>query len=136
MTTYDPVSGPVDAVRFLIGDTTTPYQLLDIEIEFALDQNSNVYAAAAIAARALAARYARQVDSKFETIEEKNSQLQQHYYMLARQMEMKARQQGGLGMPIAGGISRADVETVEANTDRVKPFFKDNMFNNPPPPNE
>jgi len=136
ITGYDPATDPVDAVRFLVGDNVAPTQLSDTEILFALDQNPNTYAAAAICARALAARYARKVDSKFETIESKNSQLRSNYEMLARQLDQQARKQGGLGMPVAGGISRADVESVQANTDRVKPFFRDNTFNNPPAPNE
>jgi len=136
ITGYDPATDPVDAVRFLVGDTVAPTQLSDTEILFALDQNPNPYAAAALCARALAARYARKVDSKFETIESKNSQLSRNYDMLARQLDQQARKQGGLGTPIAGGISRADVESVQANTDRVNPFFRENLFNNPPAPNE
>jgi hypothetical protein len=136
MTGYDPSTDPFDAVRFLIGDTVAPYQLSDIEIGFALDQDTNVYRAAAICARALSARYARSVDVKFETIESKDSQLRDSYEQLARQLDAQARRRGGLGTPQAGGISRAEVETVDANDDRVKPFFKDLLFNNPPPPNE
>jgi hypothetical protein len=135
-TGYDPINEPVDAVRFLIGDTATPPQLTDDEILFALDQNANIYAAAAICARALSARYARRVDTKFETVESKYSQLRDSYEMLARQLEQQARKRGGLGVPMAGGISRAEVETVRAEVDRVKPFFYENLFNNPPPPNE
>jgi hypothetical protein len=135
-TGYDPLTEPVDAVRFLVGDTTQPYQLTDLEIEFALDQNANIYSAAAIASRALAARYARRVDTKFETVESKYGQLQQHYETLARHLDTQAKRRGALGTPVAGGISRAEVEAAEANADRVKPFFGANMFNNPPPANE
>jgi hypothetical protein len=133
---FDPADSPLDAVRFLLGDTATPPQLSDAEILFALDQNANIYAAAAICARALSARYARRVDSKFETVESKNSQLRDNYEMLARQLDQQARKRGGLGMPMAGGISRAEVDAVEQDTNRVKPYFKDALFNNPPRPNE
>jgi hypothetical protein len=136
MTGYDPNTDPVDAVRFLLGDTTSPFQLQDAEILFALDQNSNIYGAAAICARALAGRYARQVDDKFETIESKNSQLRQNFEMLARSLDQQAKRRGGIGTPIAGGVSRADVESARENEDRVKPFFYDNLLNNAPPSNE
>jgi hypothetical protein len=136
MTGYDPLNDPLDSVRLLIGDTTAPYQLSDVEIQFALDQNPSVYAAAAISARALSARYARRVDTKFETVESKYSQLRDSYEQLARQLDTQAKRRGGMGVPVAGGISRAEVETVHALTDRVKPFFRDNNFNNPPPSNE
>lgn len=135
-TNYDPANDPVDAVRFLIGDTGASPVLTDDEILFALDQNANTYAAAAICARALSARYARRVDTRFETVESKYSQLRDNYEMLARQLEQQARKRGGLGVPLAGGISRADVETAQADDGRVKPFFYDNLFNNPPPTNE
>jgi len=135
-TGYDPENDPVDAVRFLVGDTTSPFQLSDTEILFALDQNSNPYAAAAICARALSARYARRVDTKFETIESKYSQLRDSYEQLARSLDAQAKRKGALGLPVAGGISNAEVETVQNDPDRVKPFFKDVMFNNPPAPNE
>lgn len=135
-TGYDPSLEPIDAVRFLLGDTTTPFQLADIEVQFALDQSSNIYSAAAICARALAARYSREVDTRFETIWAYDSQKSEAFERLARSMDQQAKRAGGLGLPVAGGISHADVETANSDTDRVKPFFYDNIFNNPPPSNE
>jgi len=128
------LSQEIAHVRFLVGDTDA--LLTNRDILFALEQTSNVYAAAAICARALSARYARRVDTKFETIESKYSQLRDSYEQLARQLDAQAKRRGGMGVPVGGGISRADVETVHALTDRVKPFFRDNIFNNPPPSNE
>lgn len=137
MTTgYDPTTDEIDAVRFLVGDTVSPFQLSDLEVSFALDQNSNIYGAAAICARALAARYARRVDTKFETVESKYSQLRDSYEQLARSLEQQAKKRGALGAPIAGGITKSEVELVNDNLDRVRPFFYDNMFNNPPPSND
>jgi hypothetical protein len=133
---FDPADSPVDAVRFLLGDTGTPSQLSDAEITFALDQNANIYGAAALCARALAARYARQVDTRFETVESKYSQLRSSFENLARSLDQQAKRSGGMGLPMAGGISKAEVETVDADTDRVKPFFRDAQFANPPAPNE
>jgi hypothetical protein len=134
---YDPSDSPADSVRFLIGDTNIASPALtDAEIEFALDQNANLYSAAAICARALSARYARRVDTKFETVESKYSQLRDSYEQLARSLDAQAKKRGGLGEPRAGGISEADVENVRNNADRVKPFFYDNLFNNPPPSND
>lgn len=137
----DPSADDISAVRFLIGDpdggTGTTTQLLDAEIQFALDQaGGNIYGAAAHSARALSARYARRVDTKFETIESKYSQLRDNYLALARDMDKEARRRGGLGIPLAGGISKAEMDAARAEPDRVKPFFRANMFNNPPAPNE
>jgi len=133
---FDPADSPLDAVRFLLGDTGTPAQLTDPEIQFALDQNSNIYSAAAICARALSARYARRVDTKFETIESKYSQLRDSFENLARSLEQQAKRAGALGAPVAGGISKTDVEAARSDVDRVKPFFYDNIFANPPASNE
>jgi hypothetical protein len=128
------VSQQIAQVRFLVGDTDN--ELTNRDILFALDQNSNPYSAAAICARALSARYARRVDTRFETIESKYSQLRDSYEQLARSLDAQAKKRGGLGTPLAGGISRSDVENVKNDTDRVKPFFYDNIFANPPPSND
>lgn len=133
---FDPADSPIDSVRFLIGDTGTPSQLTVPEIQFALDLNANIYAAAAVCARALSARYARRVDTKFETIETRYSQLRDSFEQLARSLDQQAKRSGGLGAPLAGGISKAEVESARLDADRVKAFFYDNWGNNPPPSNE
>lgn len=137
----DPSMNATSAVRFLVGDPNEGIGvdplLNDFEILFALDQAAQaVYPAAAICARALAARFARQVDTDFETIGSKFSQLRDNYAQLARNLEKEAKRQGGLGVPVVGGISKADDAAAGADTDRVKPFFFTNLFNNPPAPNE
>lgn len=136
----DPSASNIAAVRFLVGDPAgASQQLSDDEITFALNQTGNdTYAAAAICARALAAKYAVKVDSKFETVEAKYSQLRDNYLSLARQLDAQAKRFGsrGLGVPVAGGISKADVETTDSLTDRVRPYFRDGQFANPPAPNE
>lgn len=135
-TGYDPENEPVDAVRFLVGDMTEPFRLSDTEILFALNLNANTYAAAAICARALAAQYARRVDSRFETIDNKYSQLHANYEKLARRLDAQAKRAGGLGLPLAGGITKTDVDAARADSERVPAFFHDNLFINPPPSNE
>jgi hypothetical protein len=111
--------------------------LTDDQIQFALDQSSDsTYMAAAVCARALAARYARRVDTRFETVESKYGQLARNFDMLARQLEAQAKKAGGLGLPLAGGLTISERDTVNADTDRRKPFFYDGMMNNPPALNE
>lgn len=129
----------ITAVRFYVGDPAgADQQLSDADITFALDQTGDSHlAAAAVCARALAARYARKVDTRFETVESKYSQLRDNFNALARHLDAQAKKQGaGLGLPVAGGVSKAEVEAARSNTDRVTPFFYDNMFMNPPPSNE
>ena len=133
----DPSDSLIDAVRFLVGDVAATPVLTDEQIQFALDQsNDNTYAAAAVCARALAAQYARRVDTEFETLSTSYSQLSKQYADLARRLDMQAKKAGGLGVPMAGGITKTDVEAARADANRVPPFFYDNIFVNPPAPNE
>lgn len=132
MSAIDDGVTPTSSVRFLVGDAIEPYQLSDAEIAFALDQmGNNTYMAAAFCARALSAFYARRVDTRFEAIDSKYSQLRDSYERLARSLESQGKRQGGLGLPYAGGIIKGDVETARAIHDRVHPFFYDNMFSYP-----
>lgn len=125
----------VETVRFYVGDTTVPYMLTDEQIELAIDATTSDFAAAALCARSLSARFAREVDKRFETISSSNSQKSAAFEMLARTLAQQAKRAGGLGVPLAGGVSRAGMETANADQDRVRPFFFDNQFNNPPAPN-
>ena len=125
----DPSANTVSEVRFLVGDITEPFLLTDDQIQFALDQAAGkTYPAAAACARALAARFARDVNERFEEIWSDSSQRAKAFEQLARRLDADAKRQGGLGMPVAGGISSADMDSVNAQTDRVKPHFRRNMF--------
>jgi hypothetical protein len=62
-TYVDPTSGDRDKVRFLIQDTdSTDPHLQDAEITYLLSVWTNVYAAAAYAAEAIAAKYAHKTN--------------------------------------------------------------------------
>ena len=131
MSAIDDGVTPTSSVRFLVGDAIEPYQLSDAEIAFSLDQmNNNTYLAAAFCARALSAFYARRVDTRFESIDSKYSQLRDSYERLARSLESQGKRQGGLGLPIAGGLTKSEVDLATQNTDRLDPYFYDGMFEN------
>lgn len=119
-------------VRFYVGDTESPSLLSDDQITLAIDATTSDLAAAAVCARALAARYAREVDVSFETLSESGGQKAENFARLARRLDQQARRAGGLGTPAAGGISVAEMETADADTDRVRPAFRASMFANPP----
>jgi hypothetical protein len=129
-----------DAVRLLIGDTdTNDQQVTDEEITFALAQTGDdIYLAAAVMARTLAGKYARQVDSKFDALSISNGQRAQQYLRLATQMEKESKKRGntGLGTPLVGGISQDDVDSVRDDEDRVDPRFRMGQFQNPPGTND
>ena len=129
-------SANINNVRFLVGDTdSTDYAISNDNIVFALAQASDdVYLAAAICARALGAKYASQVNEKFESISVDNSDKSKQYYSLATKLEMQSKKYGsrGLGIPAAGGISIAAMDAADEDDDRVKPKFRQDQYANPP----
>lgn len=125
----DPSTSDKDAVRFLIGDTDiTDQQMQDEEITFLLTlYGGNIYTAAIVAARSLASKYARFPDVRIGDYSTSNSQRFNAYLALAKQLEQT--QTAGLihkVKPYAGGISIADKQQDEQNTDRVRPAFTRN----------
>lgn len=131
-------------VRFLTGDTDSDDQKLSNEnILFSIQQaNNNIYKAAAICARALAARYASEVDTKFESISSDYSQLRTNYLDLAKRLDVQARKYGSvdadgnpvapIGAPMAGGLTYSDIDAADEDVDRVDPVFRQDQFANPP----
>jgi len=132
----DGLSERINNVRFLVGDTdSSDYAITNDNVAFALTQAGNdVYVAAAICARALAGKYATYVDTKFENVSSNYSQMSENYYALAKRLDMQSKKYGksGLGLPIAGGISRDDMRSVNQDPDRVMPKFNRDQFANPP----
>lgn len=138
--TYDGMPGSStaderrDAVRLLIGDTdSTDEKLTDEEIAYALAQTSNeTYTAAAICARAVAGKYANLTDTDFEGVSDKFSQRQAHYLKLATQLERQAKTYGskGLGVPLVGGVTISGIKAADDLSDRVKPVFDRDEFEN------
>ena len=127
--TYEPGASDKDTVRLLVGDTDeSKRQLHDEEIAWFLGANGSVYVAAAEAAKAIAAMYGRDVDKQVGDLKISASQRQKHYADLAKQLRSRAALSVS---PYAGGISRSDKESVESNTDRVRPSFERGMFDYP-----
>jgi hypothetical protein len=123
-----------DSVRLLVGDTdTNDQQLQDAEIAFFLAQtNDAIYAAAAQAARTLAAKYARLVDTSVESVRVQYSKRREQYDAIAVQMERLDKKFGaGLGTPLAGGISISEMDSADDDSDRPRPRFERGMFNAP-----
>ena len=132
----DPSNSDNDAVRFLVGDTNvSDPKLQDEEIAFAFSQASNdTYLAAAICARAIGSKFADSLDERFENVQSNGSRISDNYYALATRLEAQSKKFGsrGLGVPVAGGLTRSDIQAADQNTDRVKPKFKQDQFANPP----
>lgn len=125
---YDPtaLTVPLNQVRFLIGDTVPGDPLVeeDAEVLFCLSQKGDdIYLAGAMALRRAATRIARELgisSSSAVTLDIK--QQVDSLTQKAADLESEALKQGGANL-FLGGISKADVQTREANTDRVVPAF-------------
>lgn len=121
-----------DKVRLLVGDTDTNDQLLqDEEIVFILTQETNVYNAAALAARTIQSSYARKADVSVESVSKKFSQQAMAYAKLSEDLMRRAEQED-LVSPSVLGVSIDVMQEAREDTDRVKPKFEMNKFNNPP----
>ncbi len=125
----DPASTARDAVRFLIGDTdTTDQQISDEEVNWLITENgNNVYLAGSASARKVAAEFTRQVRTKtVGALSISYAARAQEYRDLADDLRQQASTKIALAV-YAGGISRADKELQEADTDWDKPAFTRGM---------
>jgi len=125
--TYDPsISTDRDKVRLLIGDTdTSDQQLSDEEIAYLLTANGSVGLAGAEACEALAAKYARQVDTKNGVLSVAASQRYKAYVDKARSLrELETR----YCEVFAGGLSIDAKDSLADDDDLVQPRFRRGMF--------
>jgi hypothetical protein len=109
----DTAAGRLNAVRLLIGDTTTAdQQVQDEEIVFALAQGSDsIYSAGSWMAKSLASKYARYVDVDLDgQLSESYSQLQSHYNSLAESLSQKAKTYGSALGVAAGGLVESRIK--------------------------
>lgn len=128
-------SGRLNSVRLLLGDIDiNDQQVQNEEITFGLAQtNNNVYFAAAWCARVVAAKYSRQVNTSLDgALSADYTDLAKQYANLAETLEYQGKKAGAVVGIKAGGISKARIDTVRANTDRVTPSFRRDRFRNPP----
>lgn len=126
---YDPaLSTNKDKVRWLLQEKDADDQLVtDEEIEFALTEaGPNLYRAGAITARSIALKLGRRPTVNDRKAGIDADEQYQHYMLIAKELDLRAStsaSSSGQGGVFAGGISKADKEAREADTDRVEPAF-------------
>jgi len=106
--TSNPESVPLDSVRFLVGDIdASEPQLQDEEINYLLQLwgDRSVYYAAAMAAEAIAARYAREVNISADSQSLSAGELQEKYLSLADRLRSQHEQLLAGGLVDAGGVT-------------------------------
>lgn len=129
--TYDAsaLDQPLNAVRLEVGDTNSLRpELQDEEIAVFIANSTSTIGAAALAARALAAKYATSVDKWVGDLKILASQRHRAYLEIQARLEQQAFRHG---VPSAGGIRVSQKAAQAANTDLVKPSFRVGMHDNP-----
>ena len=137
--TFDPaLPTDKDRVRFYIGDTdTTDQQVQDETIEATLVDYSNPLLAAAVICRSLAAQYGREVTYKAGDVSENSSDLAKFYLELAKELDPAGITKGlALAEISIGGLSLAEKETLDTNSDAVQPSFSRGMDDIPGGPSD
>lgn len=131
----DPSQSDSDRVRFEIGDTDCENaQLTDEEILVLVGEGGTALLAASMAADALAAKYASQIDEGIGGTSKKWSQRFKHYRDLADRLRRRA---GGGPTPIvsvapyAGGLSDDEKAADRIDTDLVQPTFAKDILRDP-----
>lgn len=108
----EPDSDPVDAVRFLTGDTQEDEWLLsDNEIGWIITQwedKNSVYFTASMAAESIAAKFAREVTTNSDSQTVSTSELQQKYLDLAARLRRQHELLLSGGFVDVGGINAGE----------------------------
>ena len=112
-----------DQVRAMIGDTVaSDPQLQDEEIAQFVAGRTTTFGAAADACRALASKFSRSVTQKANGAQVNFTDLAKAYLKMALGFDQQAALAGG-AMPYAGGLSIADKQGQESDSDRVPPEY-------------
>lgn len=130
---YDPTdlaTSSKDRIRIEIGDTDSNNWLLsDEEINYALTQERNFWAAAARCAEMAASYLLRKADPKLgRSMQVIYSKAAEQYWTRARMLRCKAM---GTVAPYVGGMTISDKQTIDEDTSLVAPQFTKTMMQNP-----
>lgn len=121
--TDDPSGSPTDAVRLRLGDTLTGAEelLSDVEYTYFLDLVGGAILPAALnAARAIAAKFMRQPRVAHGPSSVDPTKTADYYLRLADELDAEISTSASMD---AGGISLADKEALQSDTDWVRPVF-------------
>lgn len=129
----NPASSTKDLVRFLVGNTSTgdPVVVQDAEIDWAITQTGNGWAAAVLVGESMLQQYAGKdalsltVGNLTETYGDRSARLQGTLASLKRQMAMRGVR------PDAGGVTTISRDTWVQDTSLTPHLFTVGMDDNP-----
>lgn len=121
-----------DAVGILVGDEAHTLKGTAAIYTLSTVVGTATYTLAAATARSIAADFADSVTKKAGDVSINASDKYTHYMELAASLDKQAASYrlGGASV-FAGGISKSDKTTREADDDRVSPYFTRDLFNDP-----
>lgn len=121
---YDPqLDTNLDVVRFLLQDTTSPGELANEEITYLLTQQGSPEGAALAAARALYAKYAREVTKAVGDLRLAASDKAKAWEAVLAHLEIVAATTNPTEIYV-GGVNTTDRETDVEDADLVPPRFE------------
>lgn len=131
------MSATVAQLRLLLNDPDDGDTLLtDAQYTVIIGIEENIYRAAALGAKTIAALFAEKVKWTAGPISLDNQQKFDHYLALAELFDSRAKAgggwEGGVLTPYLEGVSEDRMETFREDTDRVQPAFRIKMHDNPP----
>ena len=125
----DPSTSPVDAVRFLVGDTNPKRPLLDDrEVKWAIDQNPNQNLAAATLAEHLFGKFASMADISVGPVSKSYSKVAELFQRKASQLRTEACRSAVPSFPATRIASK---EALAQNTALTSPNFVIGISDNP-----
>lgn len=121
--TYNsPFANDKDTVRYLVADTDSDDPLAtDEEILWQLTQTATVSGAAVAVAEQIARKFARYATVRSQDTQVDWSARATQYRQIV--IDLREQLQSSDIVPYAGGISISEKDTVEEDTDRVRPAF-------------
>lgn len=131
--TNNPFNNPVDRIRLMVGDisTSTSGEFLDdVQYLYLLSVAPNQYSAAALTCTVLAAKNGGNAITKKVGDLSYTKGDASYYNALKTQFTIMSALQPS-GAPYAGGITISDKQNVEADANRVQPFFHREIFDDP-----
>lgn len=130
--TGDPTTSTKDQVRFLIQDVDeSDKQMSDEEINWMLSVESNVYLAASLACKTLAARYRAKAQSKsVGGLSISYGDRARQFEEQAKLLETTAQETSDVPVPVSTAMSKADKETRADDDDLNLAVFTSDEFEN------
>ena len=125
----DPSSSPVNAVRFLIGDTIRAFVMFDDrEIEYQLTETPNHRIAGAELLEKKSYQFARLADERVGDVSKAFSKVAAQMKLCAKDLRNQALKRA---KPFFGGLSKSGKRALAQDFDAVQPAFFIGQTDNP-----